>query len=172
VSLFGRYVAKQAQRGYRSGVNGYRPRVEQVLLLEGAEWKRGAFVTADHAAAACSGTLKRSEILAMGVSVGTYLLIVLLQVVIRWILTSLQFPIIGNLEDPRDSFLYVLALMFSESAVESRGFGEDVEALPFFLLPWIWHSLITNSNILLPAIAFQLPLEMRTLEVQFRIFAG
>ena len=81
--------------------------VLQVLALEGLGWKDAAFVhggSGNAGAAADSGMLQRSDILAFGIATGTYLLIVVVQLVLQWLLQSVNWPVIGNVEDPTDSF--------------------------------------------------------------------
>jgi hypothetical protein len=53
----------------------------------------------------CPNMVQRSDILAFGAATGTYLLIVIAQLLVHWLLTSIKMPLIGNLEDPCESFL-------------------------------------------------------------------
>lgn len=55
--------------------------------------------------AECTDELQRSDLLALGASAGTLLLIVICQVLVRAVLTSLKLPGYGNWEDPRYSFM-------------------------------------------------------------------
>ena len=75
----------------------------QVLLMEGAGWSGAAYANAS-GSEACAGLVQRNDVLAFGAAVGTYLLIVLVQLLLQWLLSAVKLPVIGNLEDPCDSF--------------------------------------------------------------------
>lgn len=76
----------------------------QILLFEGVGWKTAAYM-ASQGGAQCPDELHRSDLLAMGAAAGTLLLIVICQVTVRAVLTSLRLPGYGNWEDPRYSFM-------------------------------------------------------------------
>ena len=60
----------------------------------------------DAAQDVCPGTLQRSDALAFGAAAGGYLIAVFCQLAVRILLSSLRLPQLGNLEDPRFSFMY------------------------------------------------------------------
>lgn len=77
----------------------------QILFLEVRGWKRAALTSASSTEDVCPGTLQRSDALAFGAAAGGYLIAVGCQLVVRLLLSSLRLPQLGNLEDPRFSFM-------------------------------------------------------------------
>eukprot|EP00892_Ulva_mutabilis_P005154 jgi/Ulvmu1/300/UM001_0304.1 len=76
----------------------------QILLFEGLGWKTAAYM-ASQGGAECPEELQRSQLLALGAAAGTMLLIIIGQLLVRAVLTSLKLPGYGNWEDPRYSFM-------------------------------------------------------------------
>ena len=77
--------------------------------MEAFGWRNAVYAHGDDSStssAAGSGLLPRSDILALGVATSTFLLIVVCQLVVQWLLTTIKWPIVGNLEDPTESFRY------------------------------------------------------------------
>jgi hypothetical protein len=77
----------------------------QILILEVGGWKRAALTSAGSTEDVCPGTLQRSDILAFGAAAAGYLIAVCCQLAVQTLLSSLRLPKLGNLEDPRFSFM-------------------------------------------------------------------
>jgi hypothetical protein len=88
--------------------------------MEGLGWKSAAYNHTNDASA-CSGLVQRSDILAFGAATGTYLLIVVVQLVVLWLLSSVKLPVFGNTESPCDSFMCALSGFTALAAVAQGG---------------------------------------------------
>lgn len=105
----------------------------QVLFLEVAGWKRAALTSANSTEDVCPGMLQRSDALAFGAAAGGYLVAVGCQLVVRLLLSSLRLPQLGNLEDPRFSFMYAAAAAVVATVCRNQFIGANCLADKYFL---------------------------------------
>jgi hypothetical protein len=80
----------------------------QILLMKGFGWSNAAYLHPSGVEVMNRDLIQRSSILAFGAATGTYLLMVVIQVVLGTIFTSIKIPYFGNTENPCDAFTYVL----------------------------------------------------------------